>query len=1207
MNFTTSQKNAISLRDCSLIVSAGAGSGKTAVLTERILERICDENDECNINDFLIVTFTKAAAKELSDRIRKKLSERAAAFPDNKKIIRNIALMPLAKIMTINAFCYELVRENFQKMGLSASVRIADEAEVEVIRQKIMNEVVDGYFEEHGDDESFIATYEVFASSKNDKGFVDTLLALDTKLSNVTDREGFCRSVTEGYREVSEGKKFFETAFGASVRESIRESAKETVETMKKLMDACTPYDILMDKYYGVLESEYEFAREVYHACDREYSYLRSIVMSHKVATFAGKVVPKTFENQSLKEAISASKKAVADEFVKNVKELCCCGEELLRTAAQDSGMIIGKLFEMVNEFRERMDERKRELSILEFSDAERFTLNLLVKSFSPFEVTDFAVTLRESYKEIYIDEYQDVNPLQDMIFRAISKTDEGGEFNRFMVGDIKQSIYRFRGARSEIFMSYRDSFCDIEKDGNAKRIFMSDNFRCSKSVIGLTNIIFERLMGKYYGDGDRLNFGRVENRSIDGKVKLIGFGYDSDVAEGVSSPELEAALLCNKIKQIVNNPEHTDSDGRMYKYSDIGILARNKASLKVFESVLNACGIPSSCSFGESFYGKKEILLCLNILSSIDNPERDIFLAGFMRSFAGGFTDDELAIIKKKYKDMSLYRAVINFGENEKETYFDLSLKCSSFVKTLRFYRNFSRGKSADKLLWKLYTDMDIPGFCSSDSFTDDKKGTRKNLLKLYQMARDFSKTSFRGVGAFIDYINGSMENSDVKSEREIMGDCVSLMTIHSSKGLEFPVCFVANLSKKFDKRDERERLVFSENAGLAVKLCDTGAIRSTESSSGLISIDTPFRKFVAKEIDRELLEEEVRILYVAMTRARDMLIMTGAFPKKIENAMKDVQSSGLVGNAGECNNYFSMILSCLANESAVSGYFNGAGMNVLPTEYEAEKYLECSYLSCEDIKALYDSEIVQEQAEVCTQDETEIDDELLEELRKVGSFTYDYVDIPAKITVSRLKKGLIDEQEETELSKDEASYEEKEELQPRFVSGETTADGAEKGTALHLFMQFAHYDKCEDGCEKEADRLLSMGFIDERQRGLLDISKLDRFFSSPFYSKIKKGKKIYREQRFNLDLASFEGEYVGDVLVQGVIDLFFENEDGTYTVVDFKTDACFGEGAEQLLIRRHRQQLLYYKRAVEEMTEGVVKDALIYSFSLMREISVL
>ncbi|MBQ8758295.1 MAG: UvrD-helicase domain-containing protein, partial [Clostridia bacterium] len=562
----------------------------------------------------------------------------------------------------------------------------------------------------------------------------------------------------------------------------------------------------------------------------------------------------------------------------------------------------------MVNEFRERMDERKRELSILEFSDAERFTLNLLVKSFSPFEVTDFAVTLRESYKEIYIDEYQDVNPLQDMIFRAISKTDDGGEFNRFMVGDIKQSIYRFRGARSEIFMSYRDSFCDIEKDGNAKRIFMSDNFRCSKSVIGLTNIIFERLMGKYYGDGDRLNFGRVENRSIDGKVKLIGFGYDSDVAEGVSSAELEAALLCNKIKQIVNNPEHTDSDGRMYKYSDIGILARNKASLKVFESVLNACGIPSSCSFGESFYGKKEILLCLNILSSIDNPERDIFLAGFMRSFAGGFTDDELAIIKKKYKDMSLYRAVINFGENEKETYCDLSLKCSSFVKTLRFYRNFSRGKSADKLLWKLYTDMDIPGFCSSDSFTDDKKGTRKNLLKLYQMARDFSKTSFRGVGAFIDYINGSMENSDVKSEREIMGDCVSLMTIHSSKGLEFPVCFVANLSKKFDKRDERERLVFSENAGLAVKLCDTGAIRSTESSSGLISIDTPFRKFVAKEIDRELLEEEVRILYVAMTRARDMLIMTGAFPKKIENAMKDVQSSGFVGNAGECNNYFSM-----------------------------------------------------------------------------------------------------------------------------------------------------------------------------------------------------------------------------------------------------------------------------------------------------------
>ncbi|MBR2021858.1 MAG: UvrD-helicase domain-containing protein, partial [Clostridia bacterium] len=628
MNFTPSQQNAIDVRDCSLIVSAGAGSGKTAVLTERILERICDANDECNINDFLIVTFTKAAAKELSDRIRKKLSERAAKNPENRKIVRNIALMPLAKIMTINAFCYELVRENFQKIGLSASVRIADEAEIEVIRQKIMNEVVDDFFEERGDDDEFIAAYEIFSSSKNDKGFIDTLLSTHKKLSNVTDREGFCKSIIEGYREISEGKEFFETALGASFKTSIQNSAVDAMNGMKKLMDACVPYDVLMEKYYGVLESEYEFAREVYHACDKGYAYVRDVVCSHKVATFAGKIVPKTFENQSLKESITSSKKAVADEFAKKVREKCCCSQEMLKTAAEDSGMIISKLFGLVEHFEEKLSERKRELSIIEFSDAERYTLELLVKSFSPFEVTDFAKNLRERYKEIYIDEYQDVNPLQDMIFKSISKVSEAGECNRFMVGDIKQSIYRFRGARSEIFMSYRDSFCDIDCDGSAKRIFMSDNFRCSESVIGLTNIIFERLMGKYYGEGDKLRFARTEKKSIDTKVKLFGFGYDKDIAEGISSPELEAALICENIRKIVNNPEYTDSDGKMYTYSDIGILSRNKASLKVFESVLSSCGIPSSCSFGESFYGKKEIILCLDILSSIDNPERDIYLA---------------------------------------------------------------------------------------------------------------------------------------------------------------------------------------------------------------------------------------------------------------------------------------------------------------------------------------------------------------------------------------------------------------------------------------------------------------------------------------------------------------------------------------------------------------------------------------------------
>lgn len=1208
MNFTESQKNAITVRDCSLIISAGAGSGKTAVLTERILERICDENDDCNINDFLIVTFTKAAAKELSDRIRKKLSERAKENPDNKKILKNIALMPLAKIMTINAFCYEIVRENFQKIGLSATVRIADDAEMLVLRQKIMNEAVDEFFENAGDDEGFLCAYEIFSSSKNDKGFIDALLSLDNKLSNVTDREGFCKDVIDSYREISQGQEFFDTSFGYGVKQYIKNYAESTLMSLKLLMDACSPYDILMDKYYPVIESEYEFARSVYHASESGYEETRKLITEHKTATFAGKVVPKSFENQELKEKISGGKKAIADTFVKDLKQICSCDINLLKTAALDSAMVISKLFDIISCFSQKLKEKKNELSILEFSDAERYTLSLLVKNFSPFEITPFALSLREKYKEIYIDEYQDVNPLQDMIFKSISRQTSGGECNRFMVGDIKQSIYRFRGARSEIFMSYRDSFCDIDLDSNAKRIFMSDNFRCSKSVIGLTNLVFEKLMPEIYGEGDALLFSRPEKTEITRKANLLAFEYDSDIADGVSAPELEAALLAERIKTIVNNPEYTDSDGKMYRFSDIGILSRNKSALKVYESVLSSCGIPCFCSFGESFFGKKEIILCLNILNAIDNPERDIYLAGFMRSFAGGFSDDELAIIKKTYKDMSLYRAVISFGENEAENekYSLVSEKCREFVSKLSQYRAFSRGKSAHKLLWKLYCDMDILGYCSSDVFTNDKKGTRKNLLKLYQTARDFSKTSFRGVGAFIDYINGSMEKGDVKAEREIMGDCVSLMTIHSSKGLEFPVCFISNLSRKFDKKDERERLVFSEKSGLAIKLSDTEAVKSVKSCTGLVSIDTPFRLFIADGIDRELLEEEARIFYVAMTRARDMLIMTGAFPKKIENAMKDVVSSGFLSKSSECGNYFSMLLSALWNQSALSVYYKNAGMYFEPERYDAQNYLECSYLSCDEMKEIYDRELCSDAQDANEECEYGIDEKLLCELERLDGFSYDFKGVPSKITVSFLKKGLIDEQPE-EIKALEPDVYEAEEIPPSFISGKEKDAAAKKGTAMHLFMQFAKYENCEnDGCEKEAVRLLEMGFIDEQQKMLLDIRRLNDFFRGAFYEKIRKSSNVLREQRFNLELDSFENVPFCDVLVQGVIDLFFENDDGTYTLVDFKTDRVFGDDAESVLVERHKEQLMYYKRAVEEMTEKEVSNTYIYSFSLMKEIEI-
>jgi len=596
-------------------------------------------------------------------------------------------------------------------------------------------------------------------------------------------------------------------------------------------------------------------------------------------------------------------------------------------------------------------------------------------------------------------------------------------------------------------------------------------------------------------------------------------------------------------------------------------------------------------------------VLLCINLLNAIDNPERDIYLAGFMRSFAGGFTDDELAVIKNTFTNMSLYRAVINYSEKGENI--SLGEKCRCFVEKLRFWRGYSRGKSADKLIWKLYSDTDMLNFCASPSFTNDPKGARKNLMKLYQMARDFSKTSFRGTGAFLEYVNSTMNSKNkIKAERVLTGDCVSLMTIHASKGLEFPVCFVTGLSKKFNTTDEREKLVFTESAGIGLKLCDTQGIKCTDSATGLVNIETPFRKFAANVTGKELGDEEIRVLYVALTRARDMLFLTSAFPRNVEGTIEDALAYSMSNRFDMCNNYFSLIISSLIGESALAPFFEAAGKPMVYSGFEAEKYLECEYMDAFTAKDIYDRINCPRQAEAENQTDYGIDQELLKALEETGSFKMQISSLPSKVTVSKLKKGLLDEEILRNAADKEMLPDEKQ--IPHFIMGEKEADGAEKGTALHMFMQFCNFDLSQQDINAEAERLTKEGFIDERQKSLLDTAKLEEFFASDFYKDIRNSEKIYREQRFNLGVDVFDKDLPGEVLVQGVIDLFYENNDGTYTVVDFKTDRVFGDGAEKTLIDRHKEQLMYYKRAVEEMTGMTVSKTVIYSFSLMKEIEV-
>lgn len=1231
MNLTKAQGDAIAARDLSLIISAGAGSGKTAVLTQRILERICDENDDCNISDFLIVTFTNAAAKELSDRMRKKLTEKAGECPGNRKIAENLALLPLAKISTINSFCYEVVRTNFQKLGLSASVRIGDEAEMNVIRNKLMNEVVDDAFESMGNDGDFLTAYEIFSSAKNDGGFVDTLLNLHRLLTNIPDIEVFKNDVLDRYTECAGCEEYFDTFYGKQLKSMTAKLFEKNMKSFESLMRMCSTDEALSAKYLPVLDAEYEFSRLALHTLELGYDKTKQLLDGYKPKSL---VAVKNTENPSLKENIKNAKNSICGDVKEHISDFYCCDGVLLRAAAEDTWRVLKMLFSLVEDFDARLTKLKKRRGIIEFSDAERYTLKLLVESTEPFRVTKLAESLRERFKEIYIDEYQDVNPLQDLIFKALARVDgDYNEYTRFMVGDVKQSIYRFRGASPSIFLGYRDSFKDIDSlDGvKQRRIFMNHNFRCSKSVVDFSNYLFRKLMGSYYLEGDELVFARHEEIPVAHKAQLLITQFDKETAiPGVSSDMLEAAVICDKIKEIVDNPAYRDSNGKTYSYKDIAVLARSKAALKTFEGIFSEKGIPVVSDVGESFYGKKEIKLCLNILESIDNPMRDIPLAGYMRSFCGRFTDDELCMIKDSFRSMKLYNSVKHYAENDGGKC-DAALcdKCRRFIDKLHLLREFSRGKSAAQLLWKIYTDYGILSICVSDSFTNDSAGTRRNLLKLYEMALDFGKTSFRGVGAFIDYVNSSMEKDDIKAERVVGSECVRLMTTHASKGLEFPVCFVSDLSRRFNKSDEKQYLVFEGNTGLACMLCDTPAVISTDSESNTVRISTPYKKLIASAIDSAGMEEEIRILYVALTRARDMLFMTGVSTRKMEKLIEEASTGAFLGEYSSSSSFLSLILSCIINDKAALPLYLAAGMENGVLADELSHCFECEYVSCEDACAMLEDGTSRAADHDTDGASLQVDEEYLEEITRLGSFSYGGdTASPAKLTVSMLKKGLIDD-EMSDLTEADETTEEKalaevtqyEDISlenrvqkkiPDFLLGEHEPDGAEIGTAMHMFMQFADYSRCEsrEGCIEEANRLCLKGFITQRQAELLEFDKLCRFFESDFYMAVKASGEIYREQRFNLEVSAFAGAADGsdnrDILVQGVIDLFFRNSDGSYTVVDFKTDRVFGAHAEQTLIDRHKVQLSYYCRAVSEMTCCRVRDAYLYSFALSKAVRV-
>lgn len=1210
-NLTEQQKNAVLHRGKTLLVSAGAGSGKTSTLSKRIISRISDPDDPTEIDDYLIVTFTNASAKDLSEKIERAVSEEVAKDLGNKKAIRQLAKIKYANISTISSFCLGVVRKHFQMLDLPAKIRICDSAEAELLLRNVTEAVVEDMYATSDDGAPFFDAVETFSGNKSDEGFLSLVQKLYKKVMSFPEPYKWCEDTLKHYTEITEKEDYLDTLYGKIGYDIVKKDLEAYTDGLNNAL-AKMNGDEKYQRYIKVFSQDIENAKSAYVCLDPcDYTKTASVLQS-VTSTRLTALPTKEFVYDELEvESIKALRSEPYSTLDSHRKLFFGADEETIRSAAHDCIRVLVAVFDIIRKIDERYTIEKKERGFIDFSDAERLTYKLFVKDNDEAEnklvITEIAEKYRDSFKEIYIDEYQDINPIQDTIFRSICRYDENGcETNRFMVGDIKQSIYRFRGARPDLFASYLNSFSRIGEDDNGKahKEFLADNFRCAEGVVDFTNLVFSAIMKEAYGDGDKLIYSKKEDVKVTSPTEIVIFSPDEEDEKDYYTDEIKATAL--KIKGLVNDPSVIGSDGKPYTYGDITVLLpKVKNIAEKYQKYFENCGIPAHSEVSENFFENAEILLVLCILNTIDNPLRDVYVTGAMRSEVFMFTDDDLVAIRRLSKgitdsERSMWASVKDICISDAEN--ELSHKCRRFVEVIERFRKYSVGTSSDKLLLKLYSELHLMNVVSERSFnryTESAAIRRENHMILYNLARNFEKTSFRGLSSFLEFLNDRAKDpKDIRSASASEGtSSVKIMSVHHSKGLEFPVCILCGLSSAFNKSDEQGACVISDSDGIAFKLCDLPSSKSTNSATSSVKLDTPFRGAVKHTEITLALEEQKRLLYVAMTRAKDRLILMLECPedkKLVSYYEKGIGSDRYISSA---NSFADLIYPVITGYEAMNAIFDEMCFERSTVKKDEKNSFTVSTVVS---KAYYRSKTENEDA-------SGTDDTVLKaQINNRISFKYPFsqlTKIRSKVSVSDIKNGKLDiDKAHIIPSADDLNA-------PAFLSA-VTEKAADRGTAMHEFMQYADYKNCEMSVEKEARRLLENGYLTGELYEMLDYKKLDDFFNSDMYSRISRAKQVKRESAFTFSVPLCE-MYDGidltlsdeTMLIQGKIDCFFEDEDGGFCVVDFKTDKVKDI---EILSQRYALQLYYYKRAVMEMTGTDNVRTFVYSFALSDHIEI-
>ncbi|WP_029231717.1 helicase-exonuclease AddAB subunit AddA [Butyrivibrio sp. VCB2006] len=1277
VKFTEEQQAVIDARDCNILVSAAAGSGKTAVLVERIIQMISEGVD---IDHLLVVTFTKAAASQMKEKITIAIQNKLLEDPDNKHLQKQETLIHNAQITTIDSFCQYVLRNNFNTIGIDPSFRVGDDGEMRLLQEDVMQDMLEEEYDKcrDGENDEFLFCMEYFSTGSNDKKVEGYISELYKFAMSMPWPEDWINERSRDYQV--EGTVFDEFPWVKACVDKARTQLQEKVAIIEALEKICCESDGPY-MYGDTLDADKDSicAALKYDTYDQLFDGLRGISF--------GRISSK--KDDCVNPDKRAYVKDVRDKIKKDISSLVdkyfALPSETIVDQMALCDRAVKELCRLTIRYKQLFDEKKRERQLIDFSDMEHFALQILVNHPSDEqslgktsqEIIDMctpstvALEYRDYYKEVLIDEYQDSNNVQELILKSIS-----GEIpdksERFMVGDVKQSIYKFRLARPEIFMEKLGTY---DKSANAqdRRIDLHKNFRSRKEVLEATNYIFEKIMGVDLGSVDydedaRLVTGaEYPEPTYDVGPELIMFDSSSDneALSNYDGREKEALVIAERIHQL-------KAEDPKLQYKDIVILLRSLSGWDdVFKKVLENQGIPTYIESKSGYFLAYEVAVILDFLTIIDNPSQDIPLVSVMHSPIGGFSDEELARLRvmvdadeeASMEDSFYYglkKAIANFGEhqsgddeNGKETQEDNSLKekLADFVDFLEDLRTLSVYTPVHELIQHIFDVTGFDRYCLAMPAGNQRKA---NLDQLLSRALAFEKTSFKGLFHFVRYIEHMKLVEVDYGEAGIIdenADVVRIMSIHKSKGLEFPVVFVSGLTKGFNRMDTMGDLIADMDLGIGVK-CINSELR--------VKYDTLKRLIVADKMTTDSLGEELRVLYVALTRAKEKLIMTASVKKLADEVGKAVRGLPTISGKekllpysvrARAESYFELILPSVIRHPG----FAKAAAKLEISEDMFKGYIESDTPAIRFV-FLQDYEIAGNMLKrdvLGASRRKELEDgikayrgDLTSRLKEKfeAKYPYEYLEgLFTKTTVTELKKHRLEEMGEVfghnaDYAEDEDADEQ--ELYVDFLAQDNQTagntdkkpgkrlTGAERGTAYHRIMEILDEDvfgneELMEAAEKVSVANSNNSEIDEvskriyswmhlqHKKGMIPEEYLScvwspdvtSFLSSELGQRMGRAYRrgeLVREKPFMMGIpaSDLEEKFPSDemVLIQGIIDAWFI-EDGQIVLMDYKTDRV-KDGQE--LIDRYSIQLELYKRALESATDMKVKEVLIYAFAL-------